>query len=1243
MPAVQTVGSPGRRQNLRVSINLCEHGRVMARSPYSEGVVNVCRSIEGRQFHSDSKGWSFPQAALPNFVASLRQLAGIQVDLVPPLRLPEGAPQQIPPPMVAPHSPPAQRPQPPAAGAPSPSTSAPGVTSPGRSSQNIHVKLVARGITSGSSQEERFAAKFAYSESVIEACRATPGRSWDSAAKEWTFPLSSLPALLERLSSISDRGVLVEPIAPLTLPPPPWNRAPPRPPPPPSSVVQRLFQDTPPETAAAPQVLSQGGTVSSNSTPQGPLPTPPKRKVEVTLGIFGRDRISVQFPYDQTVQAAVKGVRGAEWNHGKRLWHLPLAQRTVLEAALTSLPNVDVSIVPLHPLVLKAMEAASIAAAGALEKDDAERYDRMLDGGLKERLMEFQREGVKWALQQGGRVFIADEMGLGKTVQALALAACYREAWPVLILVPSSLRFTWARMCVDWLGMTPDDVTVVVSTPSRMARAMGYTLVLPSGAKTGGRLRLEGQINILSYDILHKIQSDLTGMNFQFVILDESHYIKNPAAQRTLCALPLVQRSRYAILLSGTPALSRPIELQQQLAALYSKVYSDRREYGERYCQGGRQFFAGQEYMGASNLKELHALLVSTVMVRRLKADVLQQLPPKRRQQVFLDIPDKAMAPVRKTNERLAAVRARRELVTGDASERERLETEERTLLNDLYVQTGIAKCGPAQDHIQLLLEHDEKFLVFAHHKHVMDMMEATLKKWASRDNQYIRIDGSTPPAERTGLVARFQEEPNCKVALLSIKAAGVGLTLHAAQTVVFIELSWLPGDLLQAEDRCHRIGQSSSVNVLYLLAQETSDDIMWESVRRKLENVGEVLNGAHDHMSVAQQHRLKGRPLNQPRITEMLAPRRGLAAGESAGVRTGASSSGGGEVRGGDGGAQSRDDGGGGIKAGEKEGLKSWETGGVNVEGYRGANSDEYTRADLGENAASTAGATAEGTGTLGPDVNAGRRVSADAEMLFGGRNGRGIGGTASAQPSKGSNPGDTQKEEPGSQRSATAMFRQSLGGENSRRVGADVSGAARRAQSGSQGSGPEASRRKGASACQLDALRGTTPTAPFEKTSGNRASGADTQDSVGAQAHGSGVLRTGTVLVGGTFPNASVEGRSKDHTSGADAHGSFEAQASGSGVRRMGSGLQQCSGSAGRPADWEEANRAEGAERAERAEGKLQQCLEGTVGVPLHEELRREYEEASFAMAGRRRQEAKRRREEGKEEEMSKVQRLE
>jgi SWI/SNF-related matrix-associated actin-dependent regulator 1 of chromatin subfamily A len=107
-------------------------------------------------------------------------------------------------------------------------------------------------------------------------------------------------------------------------------------------------------------------------------------------------------------------------------------------------------------------------------------------------------------------------------------------------------------------------------------------------------------------------------------------------------------------------------------------------------------------------------------MVRRLKADVLQQLPPKLRQQIFLDVPDKAMMPVRKVQEQLAQLRARRDLKITDEKEKERNMAEERTLLNELYQVTGVAKSGAAQDHIQMMLEHEEKFLIFAHHTKVM-------------------------------------------------------------------------------------------------------------------------------------------------------------------------------------------------------------------------------------------------------------------------------------------------------------------------------------------------------------------------------------------------------------------------------------------------------------------------------------------------------------------------------------------
>lgn len=468
----------------------------------------------------------------------------------------------------------------------------------------------------------------------------------------------------------------------------------------------------------------------------------------------------------------------------------------------------------------------------------------------------------------------------------------------------------------------------------------------------------------------------------------------------------------------------------------------------------------------------------------------------------------------------------------------------------------------------------------------------------------------------------------------------------------------------------------------------------MWESVRRKLENVGEVLNGAHDHMSVAQQHRLKGRPLNQPRITEMLAPRGGVAAGGNGGGGAKASSSGREGVTRGDGGK-----GPGGNEEGENGEIRASANGGGGVE-----NLGERQGASLGANGGGNRGdngvSTAEGIGALGPDVNAGRRVSADAAALFSetsstGRistekNSRGSGANASGV----SKPGPVQREGPGSQPSVAAMFRQSLGGDVSGRGGTDVSEGARPSQSGSRNFDPKPSGTGKDGAGQSEAVGGGAPSGSIEEgrkhpgseggvgsTQGSvgaqasgsgvlrmgdgmvggagpsarsreRASEADTQGSIGAQRSGSGVLRTGTGRVEGTVPTASIEGRSSKPASEGNTQGSVGARASRSGMLRMGTGLEQCSEeSSGRLAGTERAERAEPAERVERteraeraegAEGRLRQCPGETVGVPLHEELRRDYKEVANAMAGAQRLEAKRRREEGEKEDVSKLQKL-
>uniref|UniRef100_A0A175YQM2 Helicase C-terminal domain-containing protein n=1 Tax=Daucus carota subsp. sativus TaxID=79200 RepID=A0A175YQM2_DAUCS len=177
-----------------------------------------------------------------------------------------------------------------------------------------------------------------------------------------------------------------------------------------------------------------------------------------------------------------------------------------------------------------------------------------------------------------------------------------------------------------------------------------------------------------------------------------------------------------------------------------------------------------------------------------------------------------------------------------------------------IYTDSAEAKIPAVLDYLGTVIEAGCKFLIFAHHQPMIDAIhQFFLKKKVG----CIRIDGGTPAASRQALVTEFQEKDSISAAVLSIRAAGVGLTLTAASTVIFAELSWTPGDIIQAEDRAHRIGQVSAVNVYYLLANDTVDDIIWDVLQSKLENLGQMLDGNENSLEVSASE-LKSSPSKQ-------------------------------------------------------------------------------------------------------------------------------------------------------------------------------------------------------------------------------------------------------------------------------------------------------------------------------------------------------------------------------------------
>ncbi|XP_030888787.1 DNA annealing helicase and endonuclease ZRANB3 [Leptonychotes weddellii] len=465
-----------------------------------------------------------------------------------------------------------------------------------------------------------------------------------------------------------------------------------------------------------------------------------------------------------------------------------------------------------------------------LTNEDSYKQLDFLPDKLRAKLLPFQKDGIAFALRRDGRCMVADEMGLGKTIQAIAIAYFYKEEWPLLIVVPSSLRYPWMEEIEKWIPeLSPEGINVIQN-------------------KTDvGRISTS-KVTVLGYGLLttdaETLVDALNNQKFNVVIVDESHYMKSRNATRSKILLPIVQKAKRAILLTGTPALGRPEELFMQIEALFPQKFGTWTEYAKRYCNAHIRFFGKRpqwDCRGASNLNELHQLL-SDIMIRRLKTDVLTQLPPKVRQRIPFDLPSAAAKELNTSFEEWeklmrAPNSGATETVMG--------------LITRMFKQTAIAKAGAVKDYIKMMLQNDSlKFLVFAHH---LSMLQACTEAVIENKARYIRIDGSVPSSERIHLVNQFQKDPDTRVAILSIQAAGQGLTFTAATHVVFAELYWDPGHIKQAEDRAHRIGQCSSVNIHYLVANGTLDTLMWGMLNRKTQVTGSTLNGRKEQLQAEE------------------------------------------------------------------------------------------------------------------------------------------------------------------------------------------------------------------------------------------------------------------------------------------------------------------------------------------------------------------------------------------------------
>jgi hypothetical protein len=474
--------------------------------------------------------------------------------------------------------------------------------------------------------------------------------------------------------------------------------------------------------------------------------------------------------------------------------------------------------------VLPALDAAAVraGAADALEALSSAEEGRIEVDGLTAPLRPFQGAAVDYALR-ARRTFLSDEPGLGKTVQALATLEA-AGAYPALVVAPASLRLNWLREAQRWL-------------PHRTRAGLG-----------GGDAVRGQDIAVASYEIAHTLVAETVATPPRALVLDESHFCKNPAARRTQAVTEIAAAlpgDAVVLLLSGTPVLNRPEELAPQLKIL-----------GRLEETGGARRFA-RVYARGQELDTLNRRLRRTCFVRRRKADVLRHLPAKQRVVVPVAIANggeyraaqadvaqwvraQAEADERFAQEiagldddaRAAAIRER-----GREAEQRARRAQALVRITQLALIAARGKLEGAKEWIANFVETGEKLVVFTRHREVGD---ALLEAFPGAACATGRLDADARAAE----VERFQTEDACRLIVCSLDAAGVGLTMTAASNVAFVELAWTPAAHDQAEDRVHRIGQQEAVTAWYLLAADTIDERIAAVIDRKRELVRAATDG---------------------------------------------------------------------------------------------------------------------------------------------------------------------------------------------------------------------------------------------------------------------------------------------------------------------------------------------------------------------------------------------------------------
>ncbi|QIW95520.1 hypothetical protein AMS68_001038 [Peltaster fructicola] len=510
---------------------------------------------------------------------------------------------------------------------------------------------------------------------------------------------------------------------------------------------------------------------------------------------------------------------------------------------------------------------------------------------IKAELRSYQQDGVNWLHflnKYNLHGVLCDDMGLGKTLQTLCIVASdhhlraeefektqapEKRRLPSVIICPPTLTGHWKQE---------------IRTYAPFLNAVAYA------GPTGERAKVRDQLGtadivITSYEIARNDIDILLPYNWNYCVLDEGHLIKNPRAKTTLAVKRLM--SNHRLILSGTPIQNNVLELWSLFDFLMPGFLGTEKVFQDRFAKpiAASRFAKSsskEQEAGALAIESLHKQVLP-FLLRRLKEEVLEDLPPKILQNYYCDLSDlqkrlfedftrkegqaladKAGQPDKESKQHIfQALQYMRKLCNSPAlvlkeghkqydatqallakqgtSIKDPVHAPKLTALRDLLVDCGIGVEASDKGFVPSADEavSQHRALIFCQMKEMLDMVESTVFKKLLPSVTFARLDGSVEASKRQDIVNNFNADPSIDCLLLTTSVGGLGLNLTGADTVIFVEHDWNPSRDMQAMDRAHRIGQKKVVNVYRLITRGTLEEKILSLQRFKMDVASTVVN----------------------------------------------------------------------------------------------------------------------------------------------------------------------------------------------------------------------------------------------------------------------------------------------------------------------------------------------------------------------------------------------------------------